>query len=71
MRLFIAINFPPEPVAAFVRAQDALRRASPSASFSRRENLHLTLAFLGEQPSARACRTSARPWPRRASGLFP
>ena len=53
MRLFIATNFPPEPVAAFVRAQDALRRASPLASFSRRENLHLTLAFLGEQPSAR------------------
>lgn len=48
MRLFIAIRFPEEALDAMTRAQDALKAQSLSGNFSRRENLHLTLSFLGE-----------------------
>lgn len=54
MRLFIAVNFDCETQNELVRAQERLRRASASGSFSRPENLHLTLAFLAEQPPAMA-----------------
>ena len=53
MRLFIALNFPKSTVESLVRAQEALRRAAPRGNYSRRENLHLTLAFLGEQERGR------------------
>lgn len=53
MRLFIALNFPPETVDALVMVQERLRHAAPRGSYARRENLHLTLAFLGEQPQWR------------------
>lgn len=53
MRLFVAINFQEETLDALTAVQDALRRAAPGGSYSRRENLHLTLAFLGEQPEDR------------------
>ena len=50
MRLFIAL---PLPDSARRQASDyvaALRAAGVRGSFTRPENLHLTLAFLGEQP---------------------
>ena len=53
MRLFVAVNFPPETVDAISALQGRLRGAEPRGSWSRRENLHLTLAFLGEQPRER------------------
>ena len=53
MRLFIAINFGENELDAFEAARDRLRERAGRANYSRRENLHLTLAFLGEQPQAR------------------
>lgn len=53
MRLFIAINFDDTELDAFEAARERLRDQAGAANYSRRENLHLTLAFLGEQPPAR------------------
>lgn len=50
MRLFVAINFDCETLDELSCAQDRLRQATESGSFSRKDMLHLTLAFLGEQP---------------------
>ena len=47
MRLFIAIPFPPEIRRTLQTAQQALA-ACGRGNFTRPENLHLTLAFLGE-----------------------
>ncbi len=53
MRLFIAIEFP-EPVKAELEQSAAiLKENCDSGNFSRRENYHLTLAFLGEIAPAR------------------
>ncbi len=47
MRLFVAIHFSPEIKAVLFDAIDELRRQS-AGNFTRPENLHLTLAFIGE-----------------------
>lgn len=47
MRLFIAINFDTEILKAIANVQHRLRQFG-KGSFPRQENLHLTLAFLGE-----------------------
>ena len=47
MRLFLAIQLSPAVREALLTAQDALRRQG-RGSFPPPENLHLTLAFLGE-----------------------
>ena len=47
MRLFIAINFDNETKAALIDCQNRLRRLG-GGNFSTPDNLHLTLAFLGE-----------------------
>ena len=66
MRLFIAINFGENELDAFEAARDRLRERAGRANYSRRENLHLTLAFLGEQPQARLPRRPRRHARRRA-----
>ena len=48
MRLFVAAVPGEELLAALVQAQEDLRRLGGRGNFSARENLHLTLAFLGE-----------------------
>jgi len=48
MRLFIAVNFSPATQAKLVGLQGDLRARCAGGSFSQLENLHLTLAFLGE-----------------------
>ena len=53
MRLFIAIGLPADIRAAFDRDNRKLRRSCSRGSFSREENLHLTLCFLGETPPER------------------
>jgi 2'-5' RNA ligase len=53
MRLFIAVNFDEEVKDALTALQDRLRNLAAGGNFSRRENLHLTLAFLGETPESR------------------
>ena len=48
MRLFIAIRFSREILDSLLRAQEQLRRSGARGNFSAPENLHLTLAFIGE-----------------------
>ena len=51
MRLFAAVSFGTEFRDALLAHQEELKRIA-RANWSRPENLHLTLAFLGELPSA-------------------
>ena len=48
MRLFIAINFNNDTRSRLLALRDELHSHSASGNFSLSENLHLTLAFLGE-----------------------
>jgi len=48
MRIFIAINFDEKTKSAIGMVRDNLRTNSFSGNFTRNENLHLTLVFLGE-----------------------
>jgi len=50
MRLFIAVNFNGEIKDQILVLQEQLRDQSLRGNFTRPENLHLTLAFLGETP---------------------
>jgi RNA 2',3'-cyclic 3'-phosphodiesterase len=65
MRTFIAIEIPSEVKSALVALQDDLRRAGADVSWTRPENIHLTLRFLGEVDERRigevekVCVTSA------------
>lgn len=54
MRLFIAIRLSPEMKAALTDAQRAMFRRGVRGNFTSEENLHLTLAFIGEYPSVEA-----------------
>ena len=53
MRLFLAINLPPEVRQEIVAATADLRDAAPHLAWVREPLLHLTLKFLGEQPAER------------------
>jgi 2'-5' RNA ligase len=48
MRLFIAIELPPEIKQGIVKVQEQLRKTGADAGWSRSEGIHLTLKFLGE-----------------------
>lgn len=48
VRLFIAINFDEEIITTLNRAVQRLKDASAAGNFTRAENLHLTLVFIGE-----------------------
>jgi len=50
VRLFIAVKLNEEMRTALTLAQAALRKAGVRGRFTPEENLHLTLAFLGERP---------------------
>lgn len=50
MRLFIAIQFSSELVEALEALQGDLQFCGVQGSYTRPENLHLTLAFIGEHP---------------------
>jgi len=50
MRLFIAVNFSEEIKTRLLELQKQLRSQALRGSFTRTENFHLTLAFLGETP---------------------
>ena len=52
MRLFIAVNFDTETIENLLKVQDKLRQLG-KGNFTRKENLHLTLAFIGEVPMER------------------
>lgn len=74
MRLFVAIRFEPAMEERFYSMVCALRARSSGGTFTRRENLHLTLAFLGEtdnfQGAKRAVASvTGNPFPLRFDGL--
>ena len=48
MRLFVAINLNDEIKDALCSVENELQTSGAKGNFSKRENLHLTLAFLGE-----------------------
>ena len=48
MRLFIAVNFTSESKKEIIEIQNKLRFFCTRGNFTKEENLHLTLAFLGE-----------------------
>src|SRR5262245_25862699 len=82
MRTFIAIEIPSEIKSALAALQNELRRAGAEVSWTRPENIHLTLKFLGEVDERRigevekVCVDSAaefRPFALSlsATGVFP
>ena len=54
MRLFYAITFDENVRRKLAGIQDALRVQAVRGNFTLFENLHLTVAFIGEVPPARA-----------------
>lgn len=50
MRLFIAVEFPADILAALTELQREIRAKVERGRFKRSENFHLTLKFLGETP---------------------
>ena len=52
MRFFIAIRLSDDMRRALLAAQDALRKRGVRGNYTKPENLHLTLAFIGEYPDA-------------------
>ncbi len=74
MRLFCAIALDRPHRSALARLQDTLRRAGVTGRWTEPEQLHLTLAFLGEQPDARRAaaaleETEGRAFPLAFGGL--
>ena len=53
MRLFIAVNFDNAVKKQLLEIQAQLRSQCTRGNFTRPENLHLTLAFLGETPQGK------------------
>src|SRR5688572_32474289 len=58
MRCFVAVEVPEEARGLIVRVQEALRRAGADVKWVERENLHLTLKFLGDLTEEAAARLS-------------
>ena len=50
MRLFISIQLNDEMRDALAQIQNSMQRQGVRGNFTREENLHLTLAFIGEYP---------------------
>jgi 2'-5' RNA ligase len=58
MRLFIAIRFSDEVKNVLLDSICQLRRQAVSGNFTRPENLHLTLAFIGESTDLTSIRAA-------------
>jgi 2'-5' RNA ligase len=52
MRLFYAINFNEKEKSYFLEAQKRIKEVSTKASFTLKDNFHLTLNFVGETTNA-------------------
>lgn len=50
MRFFIALEIDDKNKAEFIKIQEKIKRIVPEARITDDEKLHLTIAFLGEQP---------------------
>lgn len=53
MRLFVALNLSHEEKDGVEGIQNALKAHAAAGNFTRRQNLHMTLAFLGQVPPER------------------
>ena len=53
MRLFLALDFDPAVKQQLSAVRDRLAQAASAGRFSRQENFHITLAFLGDIPPSR------------------
>ena len=60
MRLFIAVLFDDEILQGLEKVQSAFRRRGVTGNYIKKENLHLTLAFIGEYPDARKVLNAVR-----------
>ncbi len=60
MRLFVAIELSPAMKASLIDVQNTLYDRGVRGSFPTEENLHLTLAFLGELPDAAPVKEAMR-----------
>ncbi len=66
MRLFVAIQLSDELKTALINAQNAMYDRGVRGNYSPEENLHLTLAFIGDCPDARPvldALSTVRFWP--------
>lgn len=52
MRLFVAVNFDDAVKSRLLETQGRIKAQSLKGNFSRPENLHLTLVFIGETPES-------------------
>ena len=58
MRLFVAIHFSKEVKSVLLTAIDELKKQTVSGNFTSPDNLHLTLAFIGESDRVSAIRAA-------------
>ena len=61
MRLFLAINLSDEMKDALRAAQQKMLRSGVRGNYTPTENMHLTLAFIGEYPDAEPIRDALSP----------
>ena len=52
VRLFVAVNLSSEMKDAFIALQNELYEQGVRGNYTSEENMHLTLAFIGEYPEA-------------------
>lgn len=69
MRLFVALHFSPEVRRVLLGAIGEIRAGARQANTTRPENLHLTLAFIGETDNLRGAREAVSSCVRPAFGL--
>lgn len=74
MRLFTAIRFPQQVLTPITHLIGEARKIDPDARFVREDQLHLTLDFIGEVPSAgkseQALREACAAWRASGEGSF-
>lgn len=63
MRLFIAINLSDAMKDALINTQCEMYDRGVRGNYTKEENLHLTLAFIGEYPEPQVVMDALRPCP--------
>lgn len=60
MRIFIAVQFSEPARKSVIDCMDSLRRQGVRGNYTRPENLHLTMAFIGETDQPEVAMTVSR-----------